>query len=214
MLRRCLSDLCKLLRVRRPHHKHQIAGAAPLLRSSDHLIVQRRSVFLRRELKIGAAGIRCERQHNGPLSWKFQKRRHRIAAHVRRHRYRIKAVFFKKSLRIQPRGIADVAALGIRNGENARRHTVHGSGQRMPAVWTQGFKKSEIGFVGHTEIVRCLNDGFIKFKNRVVQLQQVGRQFVYVWIKADAEERLLAADLPDEFLARHTLFFAKVVTNP
>ena len=194
--------------LRGPHDIHQMLIRAPRLTGFQHFLKQTLPRGERRKLKILAARIAGERQHNYPLSRITQERFHAVFAHIGCHGQRIYGIGFEKRFGIARTGIADVAALGIGDDEMVR--TVHlqivdGAFKGLQSLEPVALIKSQVGFVGHTKRCRCIDDGLVEFEDRVVRRLQMCGNLLHIGIQTDTEKRLLLKNLRNKFLLVHTL---------
>src|SRR5690606_14898165 len=106
---------------------------------------------------------------------------------------------------VLPGGIADVAALGVRDDEEIALAADVGDGglHVRPALVAEGLVEGEVELVGHREVVRHLHDGFVVRPNRVAFPPEMLRHHPLLGIEAHAEQALLAADGGDELRAGH-----------
>ena len=136
------------------------------------------------------------------LSSKFvlevEERLHGILAHVRCHRQCIGFQGVEEGLGVVGRGVADVAALCIRDDENLRvvvLDVLNGKFKTLPAFGTVDLIKCRVGLVGHCVGCGLVDDLLVEFKDGVVHGQEVLWDLVDVGVETDAKERLLFLDL-------------------
>ena len=169
-----------LIGLRGPHHKHQLVGSGPGLCFLNHRFKQLLRLIINvLSLKIGTAGVARQCQQNDPLTGIIKERQYRIVTHIRGHRDGIEVEAccrrIEESTGVKARRVADVAALGIGNGETIFRDVVQRFLQTLPAAWPLRFIERNIGFVGHGIGRSGIDNGFVEFKNRVGYVNQMRR---------------------------------------
>ena len=208
------SNSLKMSGLRGSDDEHQIFRAAPGGCFSEYIFKKRFAGFEFLKLKIEAAAIRGQTEYDGPFSLKTEERADGIFAHVRCHRERICPHFFKKSGRVKPRGVADIAAFGIGDDEMVGADFADNFFKRQPARRAEGLEKREVRFEGHAMRFRRVNYLSAKFKNGVFKTEQMSGQLRHFRVEADAEHRFFLENMADEGGSSHADFFEPDFRGP
>ena len=184
------TDLLEVFGLGRSHHVHQSIAVLPVPGGSDHLSVKRIPIqFPRLQVKgplVGGKG-----KQYGMFVLYSQERLHRIGSHIGSHGYRVEFHLREKGPGIAARGIAYISALGIGNGKLFRIvgvQIVDRLDKGLPTLNSVSLIEGGIGLIGHSEVMRGINDSLVKSKDRILFRKQVLRHLVQVHIQSDTKE--------------------------
>ena len=97
----------------------------------------------------------------------------------------------KEGFGVLLRGVADVTALGISDGEDFLVKTmkvVHRLFQLDESLYAHSLIESEVGFVGHCVVDCGIDDGFVELEHAVGHIGQMLRHLVLVHVQSYAKE--------------------------
>lgn len=75
--------------------------------------------------------------------------------------------------------------------------------KRNPAFYAISFIESCVGFIGYSQIMCSINDGFVESKNRVFFLEQKRWDFIQIYIESNTKKGLFLSDLLRKLLCCH-----------
>jgi len=142
-------------------------------------------------LKFARARVGGAAQNNTGFVGAVQKRPQGILAQIRLERQSVKTQNVQNSLGVQLARVANVAALGVADGKNARMvltQIIHRHFKFLPARGTPHFVGGAVWFEGRGKFSRLFNNPFIECKLRILHLFKTFRQFVKVRVQPDAHK--------------------------
>lgn len=192
--------------LRGTHDKHQLVVGGPGLGDAQHLLKEAFALCVGSELEVLRPLVRGQSQHDDPVSLVVEERFHAIFSHVGSHRYGVDVEMLEEAACIHLRGIAYVAAFGVGDDELVGivfLDVTDGFLKGFPPFEAEALIEGEVGFVGHTQVGRGVDDGFVEGEDGVFFLQEMLRYLLDVGIETYAEKRFLAADILKKLLFVH-----------
>ena len=173
------------------------------------------------QLEVEGPLVGGQRQEDDPLALDGQERLHTVGTHIGGHGDGVEvevAFGVEEGTGIALAGVADVAALGVGNGEDGLAQLVeivHGELELAQTLDAEGLVEGQIGLVGHTVVDGGIDDGTVEAENAVLGVAQMLGHLGGVGVEADAEERLSFSYQADEVLSIHgvSLFFRNIILS-
>ena len=112
----------------------------------------------------------------------------RIEAHVRRHGGGVEAEVLEHRLRIHQRGVADVAALGVADGDHLRGNGVQRATDDLMSIDAHGFIERQVELVALHEVRGGLDDGAVEGDHRLHAAAEMDGNFRGIGIESHAHQ--------------------------
>ena len=116
-----LADILEHLALCSSDNVHHVLLVAPLLGGLEHTLVEGCAVVVLGELEVEGPLVGGQRQEDDPLALDGQERLHTVGTHIGGHGDGVEvevAFGVEEGTGIALAGVADVAALGVGNGED------------------------------------------------------------------------------------------------
>ena len=185
------ADILKSASLSSADYVHHTFVICPFLRFTQHFFEEAFTVCVFCQLEVVRAFIGSQCQQDHPFAFVSQERSHTVFTHIRSYGYRIYIQFFEESTGIHGRSVSDIPTFCIGNDELVRivlLDIFYCLFKCDPAFNAHAFVKSEIGFVGDTQVGCCVDNRFIECKDRVFFFQQVFRNLLDISIKSYAKK--------------------------
>ena len=205
-----LADVLEHLALCGTNHIHHIFVVSPFLTLLQHLLEEALALSILRELEIVRAFVGSERQQNHPFVLVLEERCNAVFAHVRGNGQCIHIVLLEEGTGVHLGGVADIATLCIGDDEVVGvvlLQILHRFLERHQTLYAVSLVESQIGLVGYAVIGRCVDDGLIKLKERIVQIEDTLGHLLGICIQSHAQKTLLLLNLFYQFFTIHIFIF-------
>ena len=191
------------------HHVHHLVVAGPLLALAQNLLEEFLAVGALCQLEVVAALVAGKRKEDDPLAVVAQEGGYAVLAHVGRYGNGVEIVFLEERPCVHGRSVADVATLGISDDELVGvvlLDVLYRLLESHETFHAESLVEGKVGLVCHAVCGGGIYDGLVEREDGVFLVQEVGRYFLQVGVKAYAEETALCLDITDKFLSGHSIW--------